>query len=87
MFGLELEESGAAGLLIDISGLDTVDSYVAHVLARTARMASLMGARAIVVGMRPMVAATLVRMGAHLEGIETALNLDEGLHRFESSSR
>lgn len=80
---LELEQAGAAGLLIDISGLDTVDSYVAHVLARTARMAGLMGTRTIVVGMRPVVAATLVRMGALLEGVETALNLDDGMERLE----
>jgi rsbT antagonist protein RsbS len=78
---VKLERTGARGLLIDISGLDMVDSYVAQLLAKTARMTRLMGARAIIVGMRPMVAATLVRMGAFIEDVETALNLDEGLKR------
>jgi rsbT antagonist protein RsbS len=76
---LAIEKSGAAGLLIDITGLDMVDSYVARVLADTGKMASLMGAKTVLVGMRPEVAATLVRMGYHMTGIRTALNVDEGL--------
>ena len=74
-----IEKTGAGGLVIDISGLDTVDSYVARVLADTGRMARLMGTRSVLVGMQPEVAATLVRMGYRLEGVETALNIDEGL--------
>jgi rsbT antagonist protein RsbS len=74
-----IEKSGAAGLLIDITGLDMVDSYVARVLADTGKMASLMGARTVLVGMRPEVAATLVRMGYLMTGIRTALNVDDGL--------
>ncbi len=74
-----IERSGAAGLLIDISGLDTVDSYVARVLADTGRMAKLMGTETVIVGMRPEVAATLVRMGYSMAGVRTALNVDEGL--------
>lgn len=80
---MELERTGVRGLIVDISGLDTVDSYVAHVLANTAKMSRLMGARTLVVGMRPMVAATLVRMGAMLDGVETALNVAEGLDRLK----
>jgi rsbT antagonist protein RsbS len=74
-----ISKSGAAGLIIDISGLDTVDSYVARVLADTGRMAELMGTETVLVGMRPEVAATLVRMGFAVAGIKTALNVDEGL--------
>ena len=74
-----IERTGAAGLLIDVSGLDVVDSYVARVLADTGRMAKLMGTQSILVGMRPEVAATLVRMGYTMEGVATAPNLDEGL--------
>jgi len=74
-----IEKTGAHGLLIDISGLDVVDTYVARVLADTGKMARLMGARTVLVGMRPEVAATLVRMGFGVEGIETALDADEGL--------
>jgi rsbT antagonist protein RsbS len=74
-----IEKTGAAGLLIDITGLDMVDSYVARVLADTGRMAKLMGTRTVIVGMRPEVAATLVRMGYSMSGVSTALNVDEGL--------
>jgi len=71
--------SGAAGVVIDISGLEEVDTYVARVLADTARMAKLMGTRSVLVGMRPEVAATLVRMGYAMSGVETALDVDQGL--------
>jgi rsbT antagonist protein RsbS len=74
-----LEKGGATGLLIDISGLDMVDTYVARIVAETGRMARLMGARTVLVGMRPEVAATLVRMGYAMEGVQTALNVDDGL--------
>ncbi len=75
----EIERMGAPGLVIDISGLDTVDSYVARVLVDTGQMARLMGTEAVLVGMRPEVAATLVRMGFQTRGLRTALNVDEGL--------
>ena len=75
----ELERRCMSGLVIDISGLETVDTFVARVLAETGRMAKLMGATTIIVGMRPEIAATLVRMGYAMAGVETALNLQEGL--------
>ena len=74
-----IEKTGARGLIIDITGLDMVDSYVARVLADTGRMARLMGTDTVLVGMRPEVAATLVRRGDAMEGVRTALNVDEGL--------
>ena len=74
-----IAKTGATGLVIDITGLEIVDSYVARVLASTGRMAALMGTDSVVVGMRPVVAATLVRMGFRMEGVRTALNVDEGL--------
>jgi rsbT antagonist protein RsbS len=70
-----IEKTGASGLIIDISGLD----MVARVLADTGRMARLMGTRSVLVGMRPEVAATLVRMGYPMEGVKTALAVDDGL--------
>ncbi len=76
-----IEKTGATGLVIDVSGLEMVDSYVARILADTGRMARLMGTQMVLVGMRPEVAATLVRMGYGMDGVETALNLDEGLAR------
>jgi rsbT antagonist protein RsbS len=75
----EIERTGANGLIIDISALETVDSYVARMLANTGKMAKLMGTQTVIVGMRPAVAATLVRMGYYMEGIDTALSLEEGL--------
>ena len=75
----EIEKTGASGLIIDISALETVDSYVARMLANTAKMARLMGTETVIVGMRPAVAATLVRMGYFMDGITTALSLEEGL--------
>jgi len=75
----EIERSGANGLIIDISALETVDSYVARMLANTGKMAKLMGTETVIVGMRPAVAATLVRMGYFMDGMNTALSLEEGL--------
>jgi len=75
----EIERTSAKGLIIDISALETVDSYVARTLANTGKMAKLMGTNTVIVGMRPAVAATLVRMGYFMEGIDTALSLEEGL--------
>jgi rsbT antagonist protein RsbS len=74
-----IERTGAKGLVIDVSGLELVDSYVARIVSDTGRMAKLMGTQMVLVGMRPEVAATLVRMGYSMEGVKTALNLDEGL--------
>jgi rsbT antagonist protein RsbS len=82
----EIEKTGAQGLIIDISALETVDSYVARMLANTAKMAKLMGTETVIVGMRPAVAATLVRMGYYMEGIQTALSLEEGL-QLQASNR
>lgn len=74
-----IEKRGTTGLVVDISGLDMVDTYVARILAETGRMAKLMGTSTVLVGMRPEVAATLVRMGYGMEGVRTALDLDDGL--------
>jgi rsbT antagonist protein RsbS len=74
-----IESTTAKGLVIDISGLQLVDTYVARILAETGRMAHLMGTRTVLVGMRPEVAATLVRMGYALDGVQTALDLEQGL--------
>ncbi len=74
-----IERGRVAGLVIDISGLDMVDTYVARILAETGRMARLMGTETVLCGMRPEISATLVRMGYMMEGVNAALDLDEGL--------
>ena len=75
----ELEKRGASGLVIDVSGIDVVDTYVARVLSETGRMAKLMGTESVLVGIRPDIAATLIRMGYAMEGVNTALNVDDGI--------
>ena len=70
---------GANGLVIDITALDVVDSYMARVLNDTANMVRLLGLEAVICGMQPAVALTLVEMGRDLVGVETALNLDQGI--------
>lgn len=74
-----IEKTRSRGLLIDITGLDVVDTFVARILTDTGRMAKLMGTETVLVGMRPEVAATLVRMSFSMQGVHTALNVDEGL--------
>jgi rsbT antagonist protein RsbS len=75
-----IEKQGASGLIIDVSGLETVDSYVARLLTDTGKMARLMGTETVIVGVRPEVAATLVRMGYTMgNAVRTALNVDDGL--------
>jgi rsbT antagonist protein RsbS len=82
-----LEATRMKGLVIDISGLETVDTFVARVLVDTGLMAKLMGTATVLVGMRPEIAATLVRMGYAMEGVRTALDLEEGLKLFENARR
>jgi rsbT antagonist protein RsbS len=74
-----IEKQRTGGLVIDISGLEMVDSFVARTLVETAEMARIMGSRTVLVGMQAEVAATLVRMGFAMGRVETALDVEEGL--------
>ncbi|AGS66949.1 STAS domain-containing protein [Streptomyces collinus] len=72
-------DTGAKGVVIDISALEIVDSFVGRMLATNASISRMLGAETIVVGMRPAVAMTLVELGLSLNGVRTALNLERGL--------
>jgi rsbT antagonist protein RsbS len=72
-------QTHAHGVLIDISALEIVDSFIGRVLGNIAKMSQVLDAETVVVGMQPAVAITLVELGVSLTGIRTALNVDKGM--------
>src|SRR5258705_2966839 len=79
--------SGAHGVIIDITALDIVDSFVGRMLATVAAVSKVLDADTVVVGMRPAVAITLVELGLPLRGIRTALNVELGLQLLRDAHR
>ena len=80
-----ITKTGARGLLIDISMLDMIDSFMGRVLANIAAVARLMDTQTVVVGMQPAIAITLVELGLSLPGIRTALNVEKGMALLQAS--
>jgi rsbT antagonist protein RsbS len=74
-----MERYQAAGVLLDISAVETLDSFFARTVSETAQMVTLMGGRTIIAGMRPAVAITATQIGLSLGNIETALTVDRAL--------
>lgn len=75
----------ANGVLIDISSLEIVDSFIGRMIGNIANMARVLDADTVVVGMRPAVAITLVELGLALPGVRTALNVDKGVEMLKGS--
>ena len=80
-----IERTSAKGVLLDISALEMVDSFIGRMIASISGMSRILDASTVLVGMRPAVAITLVELGLSLEGVQTALDVERGMKRLRQS--
>lgn len=81
----KIEKTGARGVLLDISALDMVDSFIGRMIANISGMSRILDASTVLVGMQPAVAITLVELGLTLPGVKTALNVERGMAMLRSA--
>jgi rsbT antagonist protein RsbS len=79
-----VQKTGARGVLIDVSSVSIIDSFMGRILGNIASMSGIMDAQTVVVGMQPAVAITLVELGLPLNGVRTALNVEKGMELLRS---
>ncbi|SFB38883.1 rsbT antagonist protein RsbS [Lentibacillus halodurans] len=75
----KIHHTGATGVVIDLTSVEIIDSFIAKVLGDVVTMSDLMGAKVVLTGIQPAVAVTLIDLGVHLKDVPTALDLERGL--------
>jgi len=79
----KIEETGSSGLIIDVSAVSVVDSFLGRLLGETAKMAGLIGAETVLVGMKKEVVITLIQLGMVIKDLHTAINIEDGMALLE----
>ncbi|WP_332634005.1 STAS domain-containing protein [Halalkalibacter flavus] len=79
----KIHNEGSLGVVIDLTSVDMIDSFIAKVLGDVVDMSSLMGAKVVLTGIQPAVAITLIDMGIKLDDVQTALDLEQGLTKLQ----